>query len=144
MPQSLLLVPVILCEEEDLYFIVALRHAPGTSCSCLPCLPASVGSLWILRPGVIHAGGDREMPWATHQMFIYDFSFISGTTRGDVGRHSRTMSPLPFDYSYIHILMVSILLMLHSNVSITKNCTPVFVLKKRYIYQRIFYRYKII
>lgn len=54
MTQSLMFIPVIRCEEEDLYFIV-VECIEAASCLLLR-LPASLGNIFLLlRPGVIPA-----------------------------------------------------------------------------------------
>lgn len=54
MTQSLMFIPVIRCEEEDLYFIV-VECIKAAFCLLL-CLPASLGTIFLLlRPGVIPA-----------------------------------------------------------------------------------------
>lgn len=54
MTQSLMFIPVIRCEEADLYFIVVECIAAASR--LLQCLPASLGNIFLLlRPGVIPA-----------------------------------------------------------------------------------------
>lgn len=59
MTQSLMFIPVIRCEEEDLYFIVVVRDVLRLPCVYF-CLPASLGNILLLRPGIIPAWGNTD------------------------------------------------------------------------------------
>lgn len=81
--QSLMFIPVIRCEEEDLYFIVVeCIQAP----LCLPRrLLASLGSVFLLlRPGVILAQRKRWRLQPTADQPYNGSSITSDTTTGKI------------------------------------------------------------
>lgn len=83
MTQSLMFVPVIRCEEEDLYFIVVECIQAAL---CLPLrLLASLGNIFLLlRPGVIPAWRKRRCLQPTADQPYNGSSIMSDTTRGKI------------------------------------------------------------
>lgn len=83
MTQSLMFIPVIRCEEEDLYFIVVECIQAAL---CLPLrLPASLGNIFLLlRPGVIPAWRKQRCLQPTADQPYNGSSITSDTTRGKI------------------------------------------------------------
>ena len=83
MTQSLMFIPVIRCEEEDLYFIVVECIQAAL---CLPCcLHASLGNIFLLlRPGVIPAWWKHRCLQPTADQPYNGSSITSDTTRGKI------------------------------------------------------------
>lgn len=83
MTQSLMFIPVIRCEEEDLYFIV-VECIEAALCLLLR-LPASLGNIFLLlRPGVIPAWRrQRRLQPKTDQPYN-DSSITTDTTTGKI------------------------------------------------------------
>lgn len=83
MTQSLMFIPVIRCEEEDLYFIVVECIQAAL---CLPLrLPASLGNIFpLLRPGVIPARRKHRCLQPTADQPYNGSSITSDTTRGKI------------------------------------------------------------
>lgn len=83
MTQSLMFIPVIRCEEEDLYFIVVECIQAAL---CLPRrLPASLGNIFLLlRPGVIPAWRKQRRLQPTADQPYNGSSITSDTTKGKI------------------------------------------------------------
>lgn len=94
MTQSLMFIPVIRCEEEDLYFIVKECIQAAW---CLPLrLPASLGNVFpLLRPGVIPAWRKQRCLQPTADQPYNGSSIMSDTTRGKIPSiQSKAFPPL--------------------------------------------------
>lgn len=83
MTQSLMFIPVIRCEEADLYFIV-VECIEAALCLLL-CLPASLGNIFLLlRPGVIPAWRKQRCLQPTADQPYNGSRIMSDTTRGKI------------------------------------------------------------
>lgn len=83
MTQSLMFIPVIRCEEEDLYFIVVECIKPAL-CLLLR-LPASLGNIFLLlRPGVIPTWRKQRCLQPAADQPYNGSSIVSDTTRGKI------------------------------------------------------------
>ncbi len=83
MTQSLMFIPVIRCEEEDLYFIVVECIQAALRLSL--CLVASLGNIFLLlRPGIIPPWRKPRCLQPTADQPYNGSSITSDTTRGKI------------------------------------------------------------